>query len=97
MAKGRISAAKPINLRAVAHIVGRIFPNAFLKSRDAPIAINPIGVATEPRLETVLSSIYGTGNFIADHKSPTAIPIIMGFVTIPKAVFLTRAVSGFFE
>ena len=59
----------------------------FFKSKVAPMAISPIGVAILPMLVTAFAGIPAYGRPIADHRSPATIPKIIGLVTIPLNVF----------
>ena len=87
-AMGRNIAQNPISLINAAVTAGPTFANAFRISNDAPIAINPIGVAIFPTLDTVLLKIWGVGSLKTDHINPAAIPNMIGLVIIPVQVLL---------
>ena len=90
---GRNTATKPTSLINVAANAGFAFADAFFKSKVAPIAISPIGVAILPMLVTAFAGIPANGRPIADHRSPATIPKIIGLVAIPLNVYLSTALS----
>lgn len=71
---GRNTATKPTSLINVAANAGFAFADAFFKSKVAPMAISPIGVAILPMLVTAFAGIPANGRPIADHRSPATIP-----------------------
>ena len=95
-ANGKKIATNPISLIKAAVTAGFTFPIAFLKSKAAPIAIRPMGVATAPILDTALLSISGIGILSADQINPATIPIMIGFVMIPFKVFFHTSLSSAF-
>ena len=51
------------------------------------MAIRPRGVATPARLDTVFSMIWGCFSPSSDQAIPVRIPSMMGFLSMPAAVF----------
>ena len=93
MAQGSVTAASPTSFMMVAHTALMAVVLAFLKSKDAPIAISPIGVAIAPIFEIADAATLGMGIFTADQIRPAQMAIIIGFVTMPRRVFFTMAPS----
>ena len=96
-ARGRNRAAKSSSFIAEAVTAGFAFPNAFLRSKLAPMAIRPRGVAVAPTSETVFSRMPGSGIRSADQRRPTTMPMMIGLVTMPFSVFAQTSLSSFFR
>ena len=96
-ARGRNTAANPTSFITAAAAAGLTFAKAFLISKVAPIAISPRGVATAPTLDTVFYRMGGIGIFRADQRMPAAIPIMIGFVTMPFKVDFQSSLSSLFR
>ena len=71
--------------------------SAFFTSKDAPIEINPSGVASLAILSVKFTNKVGLGILRSDHISPMIIPIMIGFLAIPTAVFFISSLLPLFS
>ena len=94
-ARGRKIETRSTSFIAAANTDAPALFFARAKSKEAPIAIRPIGVAIEPMLDTAFEITAGVGIFAADHTRPRAIAMIIGFFIMPSAVFFTSATVCF--
>ena len=85
-AAGRKLALRSTSFMALAPSAALTPWDACLRSKDAPMAIRPRGVATPARLDTVFSMIWGCFSPIRDQAMPDRIPSMMGFLSIPTTV-----------
>ena len=85
---GKKIVQKPINFINVQNKDGFNSPFAWSKSKVAPIAIKPSGVAVLAIIEIVLLMTCGSLNGNKLTSTPITMPRISGFFKIPMNVFL---------